>query len=50
MNKIQEIEEAKRLLDEYKDNIDAMILDYLKKDAQFMLMLAEAIEDESIQP
>ena len=52
MNKVREIEEAKKLLDEYKDSIDKTILDYLKVDAQFTVMLKEALEvdDGCIQP
>ena len=50
MNKLKEIREAEELLREYEGCIDKVILDYLQKDKEFMLMLAEAIEDESIQP
>ena len=50
MNKLKEIREAEELLKEYEDSIDKVILDYLQKDKEFMLMLAEAIDDGYVQP
>jgi len=50
MNKLEEIREAEELLKEYEDSIDKVILDYLEKDKEFMLMLAKAIDDGYVQP
>ena len=52
MNKLEEIREAEELLKEYEGCIDKVILDYLEKDKEFMLMLAEALEvdDGYVQP
>ena len=50
MNKLEEIREAEELLKEYEGCIYKVILDYLQKDKEFMLMLAEAIDDGYVQP
>ena len=44
MNKLEEIREAEEILQQYKDSIDESILHYLKIDAQFTVMLKEALE------
>ena len=53
-DKIKELEEAKRILDEYREkgSIDERIANYLKIDAQFTVMLKEALEvdDGYVQP
>ena len=53
-DKIKELEEAKRILDEYREKgcIDERIANYLKVDAQFTVMLKEALEgdDGYVQP